>query len=202
MAQIFNIISIVSFSLAGVFLIIAVILWIKFNIPKIIGDLTGRTAKKSIAQMRKENEKTGKKSYTPKSSDEGGSIKLKSLGEEKTASLPTEKLGNVNKPSPFEENRDLETSLLNENNETELLEESSQTELLSESPETELLGQTDILEEPETELLGMTDSSGTLKTDTMEETTLLDDGTTLLNEGTDGFRVIQSIVYIHTQEVI
>lgn len=45
------------FVLAAVFLIIAIILWIKFKIPDIVGDLTGKTAKKSIALMRESNAK-------------------------------------------------------------------------------------------------------------------------------------------------
>lgn len=59
MADIYNIISIVAFSLAGIFLILSIFFWFKYKIPKIIGDLSGRTARKSIAQMRSENEKSG-----------------------------------------------------------------------------------------------------------------------------------------------
>lgn len=65
MAEIYNIISIVAFSLAGVSLAFAIFCWIKFKIPKIIGALSGRTAKKSIEQMRAGNEKSGAKSYRP-----------------------------------------------------------------------------------------------------------------------------------------
>lgn len=36
-----------------------------FKIPIVIGDLSGRTAKKSIERMRLNNEKTGNKSYKP-----------------------------------------------------------------------------------------------------------------------------------------
>ena len=65
MARILSIISTVSFVLAAIFLLIAIILWIKFGILNIIGDLSGRTAKKSIAKMRENNEKIGKKSFKP-----------------------------------------------------------------------------------------------------------------------------------------
>lgn len=65
MTQIYQIISIVTFSLAAVSLGLAVILWFKFRIWKIIGDLSGRTAKKSIERMRSANEKSGRKSYRP-----------------------------------------------------------------------------------------------------------------------------------------
>lgn len=65
LAQIYFIVSIVGFILSGVLLAVSIFLFIKLNIPKIIGDLSGRTAKKSIEQMREENEKSGKKSYRP-----------------------------------------------------------------------------------------------------------------------------------------
>ncbi len=40
-------------------MVLAVLLWFKFCIPSVIGDLSGRTARKSIAKMREENEKSG-----------------------------------------------------------------------------------------------------------------------------------------------
>lgn len=61
MAHTYTLISTASFIMAGVFLIISSFLWFKFNIPKIVGDLSGRTAKKSIEKMRQDNEKTGKR---------------------------------------------------------------------------------------------------------------------------------------------
>ena len=64
-ASLFRIIALVSFALAIAFLAFAIFAFIKFKIPKVIGDLSGRNAKKSIAQMRAENEKTGKKSFRP-----------------------------------------------------------------------------------------------------------------------------------------
>lgn len=61
MAETLSTLSIISFALAVVFLVLAVFFWFFFNIPAVIGDLTGRTARKSIARMRAENEKSGKK---------------------------------------------------------------------------------------------------------------------------------------------
>lgn len=64
-APIFRIISIVCFSAAGVALLLAVFFLIKFRIISVIGDLTGKTARKSIEKMREENEKSGVKSHRP-----------------------------------------------------------------------------------------------------------------------------------------
>lgn len=65
MANIFRITSIVLFSLAAVCLALGIITFIVFKIPNVIGDLSGRNARKSIEQMREKNEKGGKKSYRP-----------------------------------------------------------------------------------------------------------------------------------------
>lgn len=65
MTQIYNIISIVAFSLSGVAFVFSIFFWFRFKIWSIIGELSGRTAKKSIAQMREENEKSGNKIHAP-----------------------------------------------------------------------------------------------------------------------------------------
>lgn len=61
MAETLSTLSIISFVLAVIALAIAIVLWFFFDIPMVIGDLTGRTARKSIAKMRAENEKSGVK---------------------------------------------------------------------------------------------------------------------------------------------
>lgn len=63
MAQTLQLLSIISFVVAGACLILAVFLWFFLRIQNVIGDLSGRTARKSIARMRAANEKTGNKSY-------------------------------------------------------------------------------------------------------------------------------------------
>lgn len=63
MAETLSIISLVSFIIAGVCLVLAVFFWFNFRIPRVIGDLTGRTARKSIAKMRASNEESGNKSF-------------------------------------------------------------------------------------------------------------------------------------------
>lgn len=65
MASIFKTVSIVLFVLAVLCLTIGIITFVVFKIPNVIGDLSGRNARKSIEQMRKTNEKGGKKSHRP-----------------------------------------------------------------------------------------------------------------------------------------
>lgn len=47
----------------GIFFVIAVILFFTLNIPKVISDLTGRTARKAIENIRMQNELSGDKTY-------------------------------------------------------------------------------------------------------------------------------------------
>ncbi len=60
MAETLSTFSIISFVVAGVGLVLAIFFWFFFKIPTVIGDLSGRTARKSIAKMRAENERSGK----------------------------------------------------------------------------------------------------------------------------------------------
>lgn len=65
MASIFKTVSIVLFVLAAICLILGISTFVVFKIPNVIGDLSGRNARRSIEQMRQENEKGGKKSHRP-----------------------------------------------------------------------------------------------------------------------------------------
>lgn len=61
----FQMLSIASFVLAGVFFIVAVILFFVFDVPKLYGDVSGRAAKKAIREIRERNESSGNKAYKP-----------------------------------------------------------------------------------------------------------------------------------------
>lgn len=63
MAETLSTLSIISFAVAGVCLVLALFFWFFFKIPTVISDLSGRTARKSIEKMRAANEKTGTKTY-------------------------------------------------------------------------------------------------------------------------------------------
>lgn len=70
MAETLSTLSIISFVVAGVSLVLAILLFIYFRIPTVIGDLSGRNAKKSIARMRSSNEKSGNKSFRASEANE------------------------------------------------------------------------------------------------------------------------------------
>lgn len=62
-AEILSLASLISYIVAGICLVLAVFFWFFFKIPVVIGDLSGRTARKSIEKMRQSNERSGNKSY-------------------------------------------------------------------------------------------------------------------------------------------
>lgn len=53
--QTYRLMSLISIIVCVIFLILSLILFIKFNIPKIIGNITGFTAKRAVKRMREEN---------------------------------------------------------------------------------------------------------------------------------------------------
>lgn len=64
-AEILSLISTISYVIAAVSFVLAIFFWFYFKIPSVIGDLSGRTARKSIARMRATNEKAGGQGYKP-----------------------------------------------------------------------------------------------------------------------------------------
>ena len=57
MADVLHTLSIVFLILSGSLAVASLVLWRVFKIPKVIGDLSGSNARKSIAYLRSENEK-------------------------------------------------------------------------------------------------------------------------------------------------
>ena len=59
MVETLSTISIICFVASGVCLVAAIIIFIVFRIPSVIGDLSGRTARKSVAKYRTSKERAG-----------------------------------------------------------------------------------------------------------------------------------------------
>lgn len=133
MADILHTVSVISFVGAGVFVVVAIALWFVFKIPSVMGDLSGRTARKSIEKMRQNNEKTGSKSYkASKKNLERGKLTgtMEGIGG---TSINNEETGllNENLAKKYEEQA---TGLLIEEA-TGLLEDSGETASLEENDE-------------------------------------------------------------------
>lgn len=91
--ELLNNLSIASYIVAGVLLLVAVALFFLFDVPKLYGDISGRTAKKAIEAIRQQNADEGNKAYKPSSVNvERGKLtdKITKSGrlESATAGLP------------------------------------------------------------------------------------------------------------------
>ncbi|MEG2928208.1 MAG: hypothetical protein RR846_01550 [Oscillospiraceae bacterium] len=105
MADTLSVISLVSFIVSGICFLLAVFFWFKFRILTIIGDLSGRTAQKSIERMRSYNEKSGGKAYKSNAVNIG-------RGKITDTLPPSEKLKQDNSKKKSEQ---VETGLLSTN---------------------------------------------------------------------------------------
>lgn len=173
MADILSIVSLVSFILSGVAFVLAILFFILFRIPSVIGDLSGRTARKSIAKMRLANEKTGVKSYKEsKTNVERGKL---------TGTMPDS--GKLNKKNSAPANGQPETGLLADNKAEGL--ESEATGVLDE--------ETGMLESETTGLL--VDENATAPLDTPVQKPVV-------RSGGKKIVMLEEIMFIHTEEVI
>lgn len=130
-AEILSLVSLISYIIAGISLVLAVFFWFAFKIPSVIGDLSGRTARKSIARMRASNERSGGKGYQPSATNASrGKLTDTMQHSRKHKDEPK-------KAQPVDESQMPETGLLSSNkadlpgaDQTDLLEDSQATGLL------------------------------------------------------------------------
>lgn len=54
-AEVYQMISMAAFGCGGILTLIAVILFLKFDVPSLIGELSGRTAEKKVQEIREQN---------------------------------------------------------------------------------------------------------------------------------------------------
>lgn len=114
MAELIEKLSIIAFVAAGCCLLLTILIWFRFRILSVINDLSGKTAKRAIAQIRENNLRTGNKAYHP------GIVNLNrgplTTPMPEVSATPTEKLPDdqVGKPVP-------ETILYQEAGKTQIL---------------------------------------------------------------------------------
>lgn len=119
--------SISAFVIAAVLFAAAIAIFFLFNIPKVFGEVSGLTARKSIENIRQQNEQTGNKAYRPSPVNaERGKItdritpsgKLeKKAGNDGisvgTSKLHTSELKNASNETTVLESKAAETTVLN-----------------------------------------------------------------------------------------
>lgn len=181
MAEILSIISLVGFIVAGVCFVLSVVLFIVFRIPSVIGDLSGRTARRSIAKQRERNEQKGtpyrSAPAAPSKGGKSGGRKNKRKTQEIAAPQPAS-----GKP---------ETGLLEESRVTEL-------ERPPEEQTTALLSGDGYVRTDEEDFF----ATERLLLDDEETGLLLDDGVSAPSSKGMTLRMLDNVMLIHTDEVI
>lgn len=188
--DVYRYIFLISGILCGIMFAVSIILFIVFNIPKIINDLTGATARRAIKSIREQNEASGDKSHrVSKVNAERGKLtdKISPSGRiehsdqsqmrfgMQTAKISTQQLA---VPPVAEDTTVLEPEVL-----TTVLDSANETTVLSLMNET-----TD---------LSKLDEGTTLLSQQNSETAELGED---VSEGT--FVIEYDIIMIHTDEVI
>ena len=137
MAETLSTVSLIAFIVAGLSFVSAVVLFFVFGIPSVIGDLSGRTARKSIKRMRLSNENSGNKSFRPSETNASrGKLTATMQHDVKKSKINAKKESKQNAVSPKQSNSKtssdemVETGLLESAN---LQSFSEATELLTES---------------------------------------------------------------------
>lgn len=203
------IIAIVGFSLAGIALIVAVFMFIKMNIPSVIGDLTGKTVAREIKAMREFNNSKGDRRFRPsKVNLERGTLteKVDTSIDDKKATAEAHASKRLDRTETNENKKNSKSQKSNgtiglndfEMNPTDVLNEgSTPTEVLSDNS-------TEVLEPNATEVLSKNtnepiDNSTTVLSD---GTTVLESIETLENNKSVAFKITKDHVITHTDEVI
>lgn len=156
----------------GVFFVIAVILFFTLKIPKVISDLTGRTARKAIESIRMQNEQSGDKTYQSSAVNlERGKL--------------TDKISQSGRLMPRDATP-FGTGVITEKISTMELEQPA--------------GETDVLDQPvgETDVLAPVAGETEVLTAVVGETEVL----TPMEVPAQAFTVEYEITFIHTTEVI
>ena len=176
-------------SLSGVMLIVSVLLFIFLRIPRVIGDLTGATARKAIENIRNQNESSGDKIYKSSAVNrERGKLTDKISASGNIARHETNPLGGAMATTKIA-TQNLSDDILP--NETTVLGTESGNETTVLSNETTVL-----------------DSGTTVLSVSSNETTVLnlqDDQTATVNDSQKKSKIFEieyEITFIHTDEVI
>lgn len=109
MSEILSTVSLISYILSAVFALTAIFIGIRFNIPSVIGDLSGRTARKAIEKMY-----NGKRNSTPSYMPARKTVNVKKKTQPITAKLP-HVTAKIPKNKVSEETEEVKTGILIEN---------------------------------------------------------------------------------------
>ena len=118
MADIYNLIAKILLIVGGVMLTLTVFIFLKLKIYTVIGNLTGYTAKKSIAKMQASliEDKKDKTNYNYKSKKENPKRKLKKIKNENSTEILNENDMITGEQTELLVNGDSDTEILKQEN--------------------------------------------------------------------------------------
>lgn len=137
MVETIKLLSTIAFIAAAVLLVLAIFLFFKFQIITIINDLTGRTARRSIAQIRENNIRSGERPYRSSAVNVSRGKLTEPIPDD--TERTTEKLPGVSAPLV-----NSETTLLHEEGTTELLVANEGTTVLADGAAQSTVANTEI----------------------------------------------------------
>ena len=176
-------------ALSGVMLIVSVLLFIFLRIPRVIGDLTGATARKAIENIRNQNESSGDKIYKSSAVNrERGRLTDKISASGNIAHHETNQFGGAMATTK------IDTQVLAENTET------SETTVLgigTDNGTTVLSNETTVLDNGTT-VLNAPSNGTTVLNQSDEQTGILPES----QVRSKIFEIEYEITFIHTDEVI
>lgn len=124
MVETIKLLSTITFIAAAVFLLLSIFLFFRFKIITIINDLSGRTARKAIAQIRDNNLRSGDKPFRSSNVNVSRGKLTESMPDVTTKK--TDKLEGVSAPL-----ENAETTIFREDGTTELLVSDENTTVLA-----------------------------------------------------------------------
>lgn len=203
MAETLTLVSVIVFVISGLSFALAIFFWFFFKIPSVIGDLTGKTARKNIAKIRAENEKKSSKApkdnrlnFVKRKSDTGN------LAKNTTSSLTTEISDTIPETGLLETNKD---SCLSAENTALLFENQEKVD----NDETAVIVESNVYLSNETTLLSDAEGVDSDKPETYaEETGLLIESIhssqVIKNRKPSSKQLVllETVMYVHTDEVI
>lgn len=139
MADILDLLSTIAFIAAGAFFLLSVFLWFRFRVLSIINDLSGRTARKSIEQIRARNNMAAS-DYRKSGVKLNRSKRVNNGSGAKPVPAITERLyGNPSDTPLTEVLAEKDTALEAEPMDATLYKEGTTTEFVADSKETSVL---------------------------------------------------------------
>ncbi len=199
----------VCFGIAGLFLVVAVVLFFVLDITRVFGDLTGRTAKKEIENIRSKNVQSGDKKYKPSPVNQARGKLTEKINEDGSVQSRSGGIGTMFETEKISHHNTADgTTVLSDGtqfgNDTTLLGEGDQTTVLNGGYDNQTTVLSDEHNDQTTVLFGGYDAQSSAQND---GTVVLDNQYTEQTTAPEAPTVasatlVEEICFVHTNEII